>query len=64
MAVICFCFGMNQNRIRSSMYFRTSLTGTRSCCMVSRSRIVTVRVSSVPKSPQMLKGVPISSRRR
>ena len=53
-----------QNRIRSSMYLRTSHSFTRSCCMVSRSRMVTLWVSSVSKSTQMLKGVPISSCRR
>ena len=51
----------HQNRIRSSIYFRTSVSGTRSCCMVSRSRMVTDWVASVSKSTQMLKGVPISS---
>ena len=50
-----------QNRILSSMYFRRSAMATRSCCMVSRSRTVTVWVGSVSKSTQMQKGVPISS---
>ena len=58
--IVC-SFQGNQNLIRSSMYLRISLIGTRSCCMVSRSRMVTVWVSSVSKSTQMLKGVPISS---
>ena len=60
----CNVFSVSQNRIRSSMYWRTSLMGTRTCSMVSRSRMVTVWVSSVSKSTQMLKGVPISSCRR
>ena len=54
----------HQKRILSSMYWRRSLRATRSCCMVSRSRTVTVWVSSVSKSTQMEKGVPISSWRR
>ena len=53
-----------QKRIRSSIQLRTSLRGTRTCSMVSRSRMVTDWVSSVSKSTQMQKGVPISSCRR
>ena len=54
----------SQKRMRSSIYLRRSAMATRSCCMVSRSRTVTVWVASVSKSTQMAKGVPISSWRR
>ena len=54
----------DQKRMRSSIQARTSFSGTRTCSMVSRSRMVTDCVSSVSKSTQMLKGVPISSCRR
>ena len=50
------------NRVRSSS---TNLsTGTRCCCMVSRSRMVTAWSSRVSKSTVTQRGVPISSWRR
>ena len=52
--VSVFVFAFDQNRIRSSMYFRAPESGTRSCCMMPRSRMVTDWVSPVSKPTQML----------
>ena len=56
--------GRCQNCCISSIYCLSSLTGMRFCSMVSRSRTVTVPVSSVSKSTVMHTGVPTSSWRR
>src|SRR5262249_34944448 len=52
------------NRTRSSSQPRSCVTATRSCCIVSRSRTVTVWFSRVSASIVMQYGVPISSWRR
>ena len=47
------CHGPYQKSIFSSSQATRSSTGTSSCCMVSRSRTVTLPVSAVSKSTQM-----------
>ncbi len=51
----------NQNAIFSRSHASRLSMATTSCCMVSRSRTVTLPVASVSKSTQMQYGVPISS---